>query len=573
MQYKLADENMVFIYDKPNKKANKIGVLKNTQTVTFEEKITDWGKIKDRGWVQTANKDGLIFKEIEPPSLNRIYDKATSNANTTSGATNTNTESADLKLLKEGTDIDIQDLDLGDYSNLYTTDTGSDELLNSLYVNTLRGIHGMPYQFLPHVDRRLEPGKINSFGRVYAEKIVARMPLLILTPGIPKFLSQYNDAAKKGVIEAMFSGSEKSNLDILFNKEGRYYTFQPAGLQYYKYVNPWLRTASQFLEIGGTRVDGQALRSFDWQRYTNDRLHHKLAYRHSVAFYIDSEHQVSESIGNDTTQSQIASKINGYSDMARELNFVLGGTDSAIADKVQSMIGQENLLQNQENLGEFSDRLLGSNGFFTKILNNFQTILSGGKLVFPEIWSDSSFGKSYNINIKLRCPDNDILSWYLSIYVPLVHIMCLAMPRGAGPNGYIAPFLIRAFYKGFLNIDTGIITGLDITKGGEGRWTQRGLPTSVDVSITIKDLYNIMSMTSNDDIRGGLLNNIALMDYIANSCGININEPEIIRDIAMFCQQNIANRVTDFFKIDAAMRLDQWVSNGLARLLTFYNSK
>ena len=33
------------------------------------------------------------------------------------------------------------------------------------------------------------------------------------------------------------------------------------------------------------------------------------------------------------------------------------------------------------------------------------------------------------------------------------------------PNGYVNPFLVRACYKGFFNIDTGIITDMSVTKG------------------------------------------------------------------------------------------------------------
>ena len=84
-------------------------------------------------------------------------------------------------------------------------------------------------------------------------------------------------------------------------------------------------------------------------------------------------------------------------------------------------------------------------------------------------------------------------------------------------NGFTAPFLIRAYYTGGFNIDTGIITSLTFSKGKEGSWVD-GVPTEVDVSLTIKDLYSNLSMP----VDTGLPNNTAMMDYIGNAVGNNI---------------------------------------------------
>ena len=35
------------------------------------------------------------------------------------------------------------------------------------------------------------------------------------------------------------------------------------------------------------------------------------------------------------------------------------------------------------------------------------TVLQGGKIVFPEIWQDSTYDRSYSLDIKLRSPDHD----------------------------------------------------------------------------------------------------------------------------------------------------------------------
>ena len=100
--------------------------------------------------------------------------------------------------------------------------------------------------------------------------------------------------------------------------------------------------------------------------------------------------------------------------------------------------------------------------------------------------------------------------------------------------GYNSPFLVRAFYKGLFNVDMGIVTDLSFSKGKEGAWTLDGLPTEVDVSMTIKDLYQaVLTITSGDQSKW-FMNNTTLMDYMANMCGININKPDILRTFQIY---------------------------------------
>ena len=92
----------------------------------------------------------------------------------------------------------------------------------------------------------------------------------------------------------------------------------------------------------------------------------------------------------------------------------------------------------------------------------------------------------------------------------------------------------------------GIITDMSITKGSDGEWTPDGLPTTAEVSFEIKDLYDALSMSKAEkDTDRGILSNIAELDYIANSCGININEPEIGRTIKMAMALGFTDKIQD----------------------------
>ena len=162
----------------------------------------------------------------------------------------------------------------------------------------------------------------------------------------------------------------------------------------------------------------------------------------------------------------------------------------------------------------------------------------------------------------------------MNIILPIFALVALVAPQSlsANPNGYNSPFLVRATYKGIFNIDTGIITSMSITKGAEGMWTPDGIPTQAEVSLTIKDLYQIMSVTSTElkDIKYSTLNNTALMDFIASTCGINIFQPEIGRTIDMWLVNTLKTKISDFVKIDLWQGVKDKVYNLITNIFRSY---
>ena len=414
-----------------------------------------------------------------------------------------------------------------------------------LIVQNLNGIYGIPYQFMPSVDPRLNKSNptsdtVNGIGRKYAEKIITKMPLLCITPGKCQFMSNYSKNEKEGVIARLIDVLKGGNdnvteVDDIINNTGKYYTFGFEYDDYFNYVNALCRNGARFLEIHDVKITvgdqkNKALKDFDWAFALNSDLKSTMTSQHFIGFYMDSTDSVSESFNNETTQSQLSSTINGVSDVAREAAFLLG----AEAGKTIDILNSEELASTMETVNTISDKYFRGNQLLKDIGGQFATVASGGKLLFPEIWSDSQFSKSFDINIKLRTPDGDIVSWYLNIYVPLCHLVALAAGHQTdNRNGYYSPFLIRAFYKGLFNIDMGIITDMSIEKGKEASWNVDGLPTEVDVRLSIKDLYGMLAITPGTKPKNFVTNSI-LMDYIANTCGININEIDIGRTLEIY---------------------------------------
>ena len=152
----------------------------------------------------------------------------------------------------------------------------------------------------------------------------------------------------------------------------------------------------------------------------------------------------------------------------------------------------------------------------------------------------------YSIDIKLRSPDHDSLSIFLSIIKPYCKLLALTLPRQGDykgeldPNSYWSPFLVRAYSKGLFNVDMGIITSMNVVKGAQCCWNDDGLPTQIDIQLEIEDLYSHMGM-SNADIATGnrnsiitnIVNNTTYMDFLANMAGLNIAQMDMGRRITL----------------------------------------
>lgn len=469
-------------------------------------------------------------------------------------------------------------------------------LQNGLRVKDLRGILGMPHQFLPLTDPRIDSengiGGEENFGRVYSEKIIKQIPLLLMTPGIPTFMAGYGSEQKEKILGKLVGLTEES-FDTIFTdgRVGKYYSLKYAYTEYFHYVNAMLRSAAWFLEINGETIDGKELGSLNWLYATanigDDNVlsasengglwsHEGLAdflgpYTGSIAFYADAGTTVDDSFGNATTESQLASGLNNLSDQAREILFI-GGNVGAVTG-LNDTLGLSSVETAARDIMGKVNEFIGTGNALSNILSKATTILAGGRLVFPEIWSDSSFSRSYSCSMKLVSPSGDKLSVYLNILVPIYHLLGFMLPRESTDDkglvvtqAYFSPFLVRAYYKGLFNVDMGIIPGMTITKGDEGEWTVDGIPTVANVSFEIKDLYDGMYMskqTAND--HSGIMSNIQELDYIANSCGINVNDQEVIRTTLMYAALGFTS-VTDRVTIDIFGKIGQYFNQKIQNI-------
>lgn len=563
-KYKFAKDYMrAYVHSGPGINYPHTGLVygENKEEYTVTETKGNWLKAENVGWICRIDKDGsTIFKKVKTNSAKKVEAE---------------------KEEKKEEEIDEESYAYVPTHELIQTSEAEfdDSLENNFTISNIRGIFGMPYQFMESADPRIETRSSTSdtIGRKYAREIVAPLPILLMTAGKPIFMGKYSSKDRKTILKDfvdIFAGDDNKLLDTVFSEEyGKYYSLEYAYKEYFKYVNPMCRVAARMMNVHNIEVDGEKLGTEDWSFKSNNNFNKLFSvYRGCTAWYCDSDTNVSDSFGNSTTESLLASKVNTVSEYGRELNFILGTVKSETGVALDKFVSQDNLNQNMENMEDFVNKTLGNSGLsgiFGSIANTAQTALSGGKIVFPEIWSSSDFSRQYNVNLKLVSPDGDNLSVYLNIIVPMLHLLGFVLPREAEKShGYISPFLVRAFYKGMFNVDMGIIIDLQFTKGKESAWTASGVPTVVEVSFTIKDLYSDLYMTNMDGIKYNMMNNIMLMDYISNTCGVNINDVDIRRSIELFLMMNIENRVKDTYRINIVARFDQFVTNKWANIFS-----
>lgn len=428
-----------------------------------------------------------------------------------------------------------------EYQQLITGGSLTDvnERVKNVLVSRLQGVEGIPYQFMSNVDKRVGYSD-TSLGRKYTEKIASRIPLLMLTPCVPEFAKDFSNPQRANITNLLLgdvTGGDLANSYIF--GEGRYYTPKLAYPEYWKTVNLMLAAVAKYIGIANDAFSlptgTYKIGNISWQKELNNSpTRTYFSPEENILFYLDGMSQAQESYNTDMTESSLASMVNGFSSTANELQFVLGGSDASGLAGVASSVTEalkDGIASLSSSVGEsIGGGLLGSlaNG-------GADTIVNGGKITFPQIWSDSSNDKSVNVSIKLRSPDHDSTSIFMNVIKPYCKLLALALPRTMenAPNGYQSPFLIRAFSKGIFAVDMGVISSMSVTKGDTCCWNDDGLPTQIDIDISIQDLYNKLSMP------GGVtqyMTNPTFINYLANLSGLNVGTLDITNKGKLFTQ-------------------------------------
>jgi hypothetical protein len=458
-------------------------------------------------------------------------------------------------------------------------------------------IFGAPHQFTPTVDPR-DSNVSSTMGINFCQKILNDAPICTIIPGEPDYLPSVDGdenslaasfAMADVVANTISSGQGASTIrqivsddGNLTNKEVRLYDFKQAYTRYMVYVTKLCNAGAILLGIDGVEYCGSTLGSLNWNKvdmgsgrsvggsgfmsWFQNRIFdpfmdnvtgswnaiHRTFFGGSdddsdgsekdvskfVQFYVDPDTQYSESMQNTTADSAIKSAFESGQNFIKEFSFLANsGGLGDISDKLEDFTAgvADKLSSGIASITSNSNGVLGQVGTcLSRILNLSSNIIRGENLILPQIWQSSSYSKSYSITVHLKSPYGSKLAYYLNIFVPLMHLICLALPRQAEGHGdnntYGAPFLVKATVDGEFSCNMGIVESITISRASDS-WSAEGLPCEVDVSLNIVDLYSQLVLSDDPRLFRG---NASLIEYLAVNTGLSVIKPNITKKLTMF---------------------------------------
>lgn len=410
-------------------------------------------------------------------------------------------------------------------------------------------LFGVPHQLLPHNDTRIGANQdIGGVGQLYAEKIILEAPVVYFKPGKAKFMPGQKSSMKTGMLNALESAikGDYSDLEEIVNSDApgddliKYYGFEEDFADYMSKVNLLCRFMAYFLGVHDEKVPWAPHVSFghyDWRYYkfkkTMDSKSDDMGANGRgfgtfiadvfeefgkkikeddafISFYADSNVSYSESASNSTSQSVMKQFTDQVSTIAKEIQTIagIGGLDAkGLMDSVGSSLDQYSQSITNGGLSSFLGRLTSTTG----------QLIQGANFMVPETWADSEYSRSYSIPITLSTPYGNKISWYINMGVPLCFILGLVLPHGSSANTYTSPHLVQCFSQGWFNCGLGMITDISIDKAD---WNAMSLPNEMKISLTVKDLYQSLSLPKSNNALG-FMQNTGMFEFLMVNSGID----------------------------------------------------
>lgn len=439
-------------------------------------------------------------------------------------------------------------------TNLNTTD-----YLESAIDNSTR-LFGIPHQFLEYNDPRI--GDKSDLGRCFAEKIVMEEPIVCLKPGVPDFLPGMSKSKKAEFVNLIANATSGSkSLQAIFDE----FTEDDDAIPYYalksKYsdmmtkVNMLCRILAAFIGISNKQVpwvDGNVtFGTYDWRYYSAKNQFGDLSMNKVsgsggskgiflkdvvdtvgraiandtewIRFYVDSGSSFNESASNSTTASVLESYTEKLEGMAKELEIVSGMSGVKMKELAEGV---------GSSVDEFAQQHIKGDGaiqtFLRRLTGATNSIIQGGNLLIPEIWSQSEYAKSYSFTINLTTPYGCPEAWFLNIGVPMMHILGMCLPQQMTANTYKSPYLVKCFSPGWFVCDLGIIDNMSMDKGANSSWSVGGLPNEVKISLSVKDLYSTLSLPGTAYSKpSALLGNTGMLEFLMVNCGVDLTHQDV----------------------------------------------
>ena len=432
--------------------------------------------------------------------------------------------------------------------------------------------YGAPPQWTEYVDPRIlkinyDNNAILELGRRFAETVVSSATILSLAPGIIEYNatltgddSTFVDAVTNAVdaVDAAIPDIRNSVEDA----SGSFISFTPAWNKQVVRKNKssaieneagyvaYLNALSKLFVIYASRTQnyenntdessegtplsartvpglGCTYKDIDWEKIdgidnvpfsANSTRSEKFMY---VNFFASGQNQISEEFETSVRSTTIEDQINGtVSGALKDVAFLTGGV-------IGQGLVEEDVKQLVSNTGNSIGGMLGN------ILAGGTEMLKGGKIIFPQIIDDCTFGKSTSFTTKFISVSGDIESIMWNAIFGYLHFLPFVIPRQieSAVDMYSYPFLCRAFSKGIYNCPVGVLKNFRIQRAGQDDtlWSCEALPREIEVQFDITPLYSKISMSHFEGLRASAyaIKNSGLQEYVATLTGVDLRLGEV----------------------------------------------
>lgn len=473
-----------------------------------------------------------------------------------------------------------------EYYQQYGFSYQTESSLMSIPIGRMLFVHGMPFQYTFITDRRSNseerfgraPGYDSNspkssgagadfYGRVFCRDIVANSPIAVLVPGVPKYMTNVKQSMfglvgtnKKASDQfkglwgsSMNSAEDTSNVveDMMNSNDSskvyQYYSMEVDTTSYFEYVNALCQTSAKLMGLGDVRYMGKKCTDIDWGNYNSaadqdyNMFEEIIGMDGGVSFAFDPTSSITDSMSNNTTQSEFAGMLNQLSSKARELSFLTGVNGVELFNESDYTAAVANVSLGNTPIDKIS-------GIISNISSFLRNGAHGMNVRFPDIWSDSSYSKDYSLDMKFIAPyDTPFCKWRY-VLVPFFHLFALAAPHSDDSvANYSRPFLIRAFSKGYFNVEMGMIKDIQWRRFGDGDMiSEDGVPMEIDVTISFEDMYQQLAIsrfsgdTSVDFSRVAIFfNNTGLVDLLGELSGVNMNRLNIMDRMSLYAGSSV----------------------------------
>ena len=538
-----------------------IGFYNNTEYWKISN-VDANGNVTEVYWVE-AQPDSIVdddANKYDIVKLSEEYEDAKSESHDKNALLMEAARKSELDARRKYLNITDQDVVIGNGSAYLYTFWSTDMTAYDAYIGKLTKVFGLPPQWTPYVDRRLDFGRY-LVGRRYTETIMVSPTILSLCPGKIKVSDGLANAIEsagngesisKSIGDAMTSGVTDPFWDFEENWNGKngYIRYcnvlcayaaicmsisegDPADGGEYKLSDrtpPWGGSrygeidVSEFLSPETPNTISEALFGSStipgtFKDMISSALNNFVATAsnldmHYVHFNANGQLNTREDFSTELRSSMIEDAINGVvNNTIKDVAFIMNG-------KISSDV--------QADLDEYVNLASASlGGTLGTLLSTATEILKGGQVSFPQIIDKVSWGREFTFSVKFVSVYGDIESRFLNVVMPYLCLACLFLPKQlpATVDMYAYPPVVRAFARGVYACQCGVVTNVSVRRGGENdtAWTASGQPMEIDVDFSIKAIHQNL-MQSNSKV--WFAKNVGLQLYIGTICGIDMTVPQ-----------------------------------------------